>query len=197
MRLPELTEPGRYAGLYVFDFGEWSAVGYTLDEVAMLLESERYADGKVYKIHRVTPDGQMELRGVARERFLLESAMCFTRDDAEPARDDFAQLKAAAEQTPPPCRAALYLADRGAEAQAQRYVTTMIYPAEFEDEVGRWLLDVGYQGGDMAEGGPSHVTNYDEDDKRVLERAQLWSKTAIPSRSPDQVFASVRQAVQR
>ncbi|MBN2446235.1 MAG: hypothetical protein JXO22_05900 [Phycisphaerae bacterium] len=197
MQLPALTEPERYAGLYVFDFGEWTAVGYTADEVAMLLESEQYQSGQVYKIHRVTPDGQMEVRGVARERFLLESAMCFDRDDLDAARDDFAQLRASADETTPPCRVAVYLADRGADVVGPRYLTTMIYPAEFEDEIGRWLLNIGYEGGDTVEGGPSHVTNYDEDDKRVLERAQLWSKTAIPSRSHDQVFASVRQAVQR
>ena len=42
MKLPELSSPARYQGLYVFDFGEWTAVGYTAEEIAALLEtSER------------------------------------------------------------------------------------------------------------------------------------------------------------
>jgi len=57
MRLPELESPEKYGGLYVFDFGEQVAVGYTADEIAVLLESQRYADGKAYRIHRAMPDG--------------------------------------------------------------------------------------------------------------------------------------------
>ena len=47
MKLPQLTDPDRYEGLYVFDFGEQCAVGYTASEIAVLLESERYRNGKV------------------------------------------------------------------------------------------------------------------------------------------------------
>ena len=61
MKMPELTSADKYAGLYVFDFGEQAAVGYTAEEIAVLLESEKYRTGKVYRIHRALPDGTMEL----------------------------------------------------------------------------------------------------------------------------------------
>ncbi len=53
MKLPELNNSGKYVGLYVIDFGDHCAVGYTADETASLLESEKYADVKVFRIHTI------------------------------------------------------------------------------------------------------------------------------------------------
>jgi hypothetical protein len=145
---------------------------------------------------RATPDGHMELRGVAPERFQLESGMFFPRADLPAARADFAELlRLGAENTP--CRAFVQLADRGAAAEAERYVTALIYPAEYEDDIAHWLLDAGYRGGDRAEGGASHVTNYYHEANTLLERQQLWSRVAIPSRSREEVYANVHLSVQR
>jgi hypothetical protein len=52
MKLPELEKSEKYVGLYIFDFGDHTGVGFTAQEVAELLESEKYRDGKVYKIHK-------------------------------------------------------------------------------------------------------------------------------------------------
>lgn len=196
MKLPELSQPQRYRGLYVYDFGGWTAVGYTAEEVAVLLESERYRGGTVYKIVRAAPDGQMELRGVAPERFQLESGLFFNRGERTAAEADFETLCRLARHAPPPCRAKVQLADRGQPGPA-RFVTALIYPAEYEDEVGHWLLDAGYAGGDLAEGGISHVTDWYHEEHEILRRAQLWSAATNPSRSADEVLSSVRQAVQR
>jgi len=197
MRLPTLEHPERYCGLYVFDFGEWTAVGYTADEIATLLESEQYRSGRIYKITRAMPDGYMELRGVAPERFQLESGVFFTRADLDAARKDFAELCRLAEQKPPPCRAFVHLTDRGQMGGLSAYVTALIYPAEYEDEMAAWLLALGYSGGDLAEGGISHVTDYYAQEKRILERRQLWSRAAIPSRCREELLRTVRQVVQR
>jgi hypothetical protein len=192
-----VDQPRRYEGLYVFDFGEWTAVGYTAEEIAVLLESEAYSGGKVYKIHRASPDGSMELRGVSRQRFLAESGMFFYRGALQPARADFNALCDVGRQAPPPCRAAVQLAERSAVGGPNRFVTALIYPAECDDEVGRWLIEIDFGGGDLAEGGPSHVSNYYGEQKNILERQQLWSNRAISSRSREQVLSSVRRAVQR
>jgi hypothetical protein len=195
MDLPHLTQPDRYRGLYVYDFGEWTAVGYTAEEIAILLESEEHRDGKVYKIVRATPDGGMELRGVATQRFHVESGMFFVRRDRAAAEADFETLAQLGERGLP-CRAYLRLVDRGLHTDSSRYVTALVYPAEYDDEIARWLLDAKYEGGDTVEGGSSHVSNLNEEHARVLRKQQLWSH-AHPSRSADEVFASVRRAVQR
>ena len=197
MKLPQLENPQRYRGLYIYDFGDWTAVGYTAEEIATLLESEAYRDGRAYKIHRALPDGQMELRGVSLDRFRLESGMLFYGRDLEASRADFESLLAAADQTPVPCRAFVHLADRGAGLGIDRFVTALVYPAESEDEIGHWLLEIDFQPSGLAEGGPSHVSNYYEDQKTVIDRKQIWSQPAIPSRSTEELLASVRQPVQR
>lgn len=196
MVLPELEQPTRYEGLYVYDFGEWCAVGYTADEIAVLIESEQYRGGKTYKIHRAAPDGRMELRGISAERFQLESGMFFPRDNLADARADFKSLRSAADRSPPPCRARLHLADRG-ETHAARFVVALVFPAEYEDDIGRWLLAANYQGGDLAEGGISHAAQYNEESLTVLDRHQLWPSATRSSRSTEEVLAGVRRAVQR
>lgn len=197
MNVPRLDCPERYRGLYVFDYGPWSAVGYTAEEIAILLESEAYRAGQVYKIHRAYPDGRLELRGVSRERFQKESGLFFHRGELGQARSDFQQLVAAAGQEPPPCRAFVHLVDRSIPGQPAAYATALIFPAEYEDEIGNWLLAIDYQGGDLVEGGSSHVTNYYEAQKAILDRRQLWSRPSIASRSAEEVLASVRRVVQR
>ena len=196
MILPHVDDPTRLRGLYVYDFGDWTAIGYTAEEIAILLDDESWRGGKIYKIHRATPDGQMELRGVSPTRFNVESGMFFCRRELDAARADFEELRAAAEKAPPPCRALLHLADRTIDGP-QRYLTALVFPAEYEDEIGRWLTTIAFHGGELVEGGISHVTNYHEQEKTLLERQQLWSRPAIPSRTPGEVLASVRQAVQR
>lgn len=196
MILPKFDQPDRYAGLYIFDFGDWTAAGYTAEEIAVLLESEQYSDGQVYKIHRVSPDGSMELRGISRNRFRMESGIFFYRNELNLAHNDYAALQRSAEKTPPPARTLLQLADRGGDANP-RFVTALIYPAEYEDEISRWLIDLDFEGGDFVEGGISCVTNYHQEDKTILERTQLWSRRTLNSRSADEIFATVRRAVQR
>jgi hypothetical protein len=196
MKLPALDAADRYRGLYVFDFGEWTAIGYTADEVATLLESEQHRDGKVYRIHRAWPDGRMELQGVSTERFQLESALLFWRTVADAAAEDFESLVKAAEMAPPPCRAFVHLADWRLDAGTGRFVTALVFPAEHEHTMSAWLSEIGCRAGDAVEGGVSAATTYHQADKRILRRLQLHSRE-IASRSRAELLATVRRAVQR
>jgi len=195
MKLPKLELPERYTGLYVFDFGDDQvAVGYTADEVAVLLESERYADGKVYRIHRALPDGTMELQGVPREKFQLEDCILFHRGNEEAARTDAGELVRLAGQTAPPCRMKVQAARL--DGAGNRYLTIIIFPAEFTHDVADWLNRIGFEGGDFVEGGPSQVTDYYAAPKVMLDRRQLWP-AASDSRSAEEVLATTHLPVQR
>jgi len=195
MKLPKLDEPTRYAGLYVFDFGDQVAVGYTADEIAILLEHEAYREGKAYKIHRAWPDGTLELKGVPAVRFQLEEGLFFYRIDPAAARRDFEQLKTLAADEPPPCRAKLHLAR--IEGASPPHCLALIYPAEYSDEIGQWLCRIGFEGGDRVEGGISHVTDYYQSNVSRIEQHQLWGTLDRTSRSAEEVLASVHKAVQR
>lgn len=208
MKLPAIEHPERMQGLYVYDFGEWTAVGYTAEEIAVLLESEKYRDGKVYRIYRAAPNGQIELQGVSPAKFLTESGMFFYRADLDEAERDFDELQRRAEADPPPCRAFIQLAELGDDDRAGRAidprddvrfrgVVALVYPAEFEQAMGDWVAHLAYAGGDVVEGGPSCVTTYRQQAKIVLARQQLWNRSAIASRSAAEVLAAVRRPVQR
>jgi hypothetical protein len=193
MKLPELQKPEKYVGLYVFDFGEYVSVGFTAQEVAELLESERYKDGKVYKIHRAYPDGKLELKGVPAGKFQLEAGMFFYSSELEAARRDFKGLVNLAVKSAPPCRAKVHLAKCGDD----RFVVALIYPAEYDDEVSGWLLDGKYETAGAAEGGVGAVQGYYDRQAEILDRHQLFGSAESVSRTGGELLACVKLAVQR
>ncbi len=193
MKLPKLQQTEKYTGLYVFDFGDHAGVGFTAEEVAELLESEKFKDGKVYKIHRAYPDGQLELKGVPAQTFELESGMFFYSADAEAAKGDFKRLVRLAVELAPPCRAKVQLA----KYDESKLAVALIYPAEYEDEVSRWLLDGQYRTVGTAEGGVGAVQRYYDDSPEILDRHQLFGSFQIESRTGEELLAAVKLAVQR
>lgn len=193
MKSPKLQKPDKYVGLYIFDFGDHTGVGFTAEEVAELLESEKYKDGKVYKIHNAYPDGQLELKGVPAQTFQLEAGMFFYSADLETADRDFKQLVNLAIQTAPPCRAKVHLA----KYSDNKFVIAFIYPAEYDDEVSSWLLDGDYKTTGAAEGGTGAVQRYYDQKPQILERQQLFGQFIFESRTGQELLASVKLAVQR
>lgn len=193
MKLPKLEKPDKYVGLYIFDFGDHVGVGFMAEEVAELLESERYKDCKVYKIHRAYPDGRLELKGVPAERLQLEAGMFFYSNDLATARRDFKQLSSLAVRSSPPCRAKLQLAKYADD----KFAVALIYPAEYDDEVSSWFLDGQYKTNGAAEGGAGAVQRYYDYGPEILDRHQLFGKSELVSRTGEDLFASLMLAVQR
>ena len=193
MKLPKLEKSDKYVGLYVFDFGEHAGVGFTAQEVAELLESEKYKDCKVYKIHKAYPDGKLELKGVRAEIFQLEAGMFFYSGDVETARRDSKEMVNLAVKAVPPCRAKVHLAKYSDE----KFVVAIIYPAEYDDEVSSWLLEGGYKSSGAAEGGVGAVQRYYDNKPEVLERHQLFGESEWVSRTGEELLAATKLAIQR
>lgn len=193
MKLPELQKPEKYVGLYIFDFGDHAGVGFTAEEVAELLESEKYKNGKVYKIHRAYPDGRLEIKGVPAQTFQLEAGMFFYSSALETARDDFKTLVNLAVKTAPPCRAKVHLA----KYSDDKFAVALIYPAEYDDEVSLWLLDGQYKTSGAAEGGIEAVQRYYDYKPEILDRHQLFGKSESISRTGQELLAGLKLAVQR
>jgi len=193
MELPKLEKPESYVGLYVFDFGDHTGIGFTAQEVAELLESEKYRDGKVYKIHNAYPDGKLEIRGVPAGIFELEAGMFFYSSDLETGRLDFKQLVDLAVRTAPPCRAKVHLA----RYDDERFVVGLIYPAEYDDEVSSWLSAGRHQTSGAAEGGVGAVQRYYDRQAQILDRHQLFGESESVSRTGEELLACLNMAVQR
>ena len=193
MKLPKLTKPDKYVGLYIFDFGDHAGVGFTAEEAAELLESEKFKHGKVYKIHRAYPDGKLEIRGVPAETLHLEAGMFFYSQDSETAQKDFKALFDLAVCSAPPCRAKVHLA----KYNDDKYAIALIYPAEYNDEVSSWLLTGQYKTSGSAEGGIEAVQRYYDQQPDILESQQLFGKSELVSRTGEELLTSLKLAVQR
>jgi hypothetical protein len=193
MKLPKLQKPDSYVGLYIIDFGDNTGVGFTAQEVAELFESERYKDCKAYKIHRAYPNGKLELKGVRRDIFQLEAGMFFFSADSETARDDYKRLVKLGIETNLPCKAIVHLA----RYSDDKFAVSLIYPAEYDDEISGWLLEHGYKTSGTVEGGISAVTRYYGAKPEILERHQLWGQSSVESRTGEELLASTKIAVQR
>jgi len=177
MNLPDVKDADRYVRLYVVNFGDHSAVGFTAEEVAELLDSEANRDVTVYKIYKAYPDGRMELTGVRREVFSLEAGMFFYARSQQAGLADFERLCGLAATTPVPARSKVHFSSDNNGG----FVTALIYPAEYDAEVSRWLLDSGYRTEGVVEGGTNVVQRYYDADWLILDRKQLWPQAAIES----------------
>jgi len=193
MKLPKLKNSEKYIGLYIFDFGEHTGVGFTAEEVAELLESEKYKHSKVYKIHRAYPDGTLELKGVPAQTFQLEAGMFFYSNSLESTRRDFKKLVDLADKITPPCRAKVHLS----KYSNDKYVVALIYPAEYDDELSSWLLDGQYKTSGAVESGVGAVQRYFNFEPEILDRYQLFAKSELRSRSGQELLAGLKLAVQR
>lgn len=193
MKLPKIEKPEKYVGLYIFDFGDHTGVGFTAQEVAELLESEKYRKCKAYKIHKAYPDGKLELKGIRAEIFQLEAGMFFYSNDLETAGRDFKGLINLAVKSCPPCRAKVHLA----KYNDNKFVTAFVYPAEYDDEISCWLTDGEYKTAGPAQGGIKVVQKYYDDKPEILERHQLFGKSEVISRTGEELLAGLKLAVQR
>jgi hypothetical protein len=193
MEIPKLQNTEKYIGLYIFDFGDHTGVGFTAEEVAELLESEKYKHNKVYKIHRAYPDGTLELKGVPAQTFQLEAGMFFYSNSLESSRGDFKKLVCLADKITPPCRAKVHLS----KYDNDKYVVAIIYPSEYDDELSSWLLDGQYKTSGAVDGGIGAVQRYFDYGPEILDRHQLFAKSELRSRTGRELLAGLKLAVQR
>jgi len=194
MQLPKLNSRTDYKGLYIFDFGDGIAVGYTAKEIAILLESEEYSDGKVYKITNIDKDGRAHLKGIPVELFQLENGFFFCSQNSEDAKRDFEELCQLAEKEPLPCTCKIHLAKLNYSPMFS-HVVALIFPAEYEDDISNWLLKIDYKGGESVDCGISHVTNY-YGNSTVSDTRQFFAQ-GLEDRTYEQVVESVGEVLQR
>ncbi len=195
MQLPRLTHPERYVGLFVIDFGDRAAIGYTGEEVAGLLDSPQYRDAKAYRIARAGADGRLELVGVPSGALRQQTGLFFHARSLERAKADYQILHQAAQRHVLPCPAKIALWRLGQEAETA-FVVALVYASEFDAQVSRWMLDHEISIGEQADGGPGRLKTL-QHQAETLESDELSGSAGVVSRSPEQVLAAVDDPVQR
>lgn len=194
MRLPLVSDPQRYRGLYAIDFGAWTALGFTGEEVAWLLASDEHAEALAYRVERVDGDGRMELRGVSRTSLAGSAMMLFASVDSDKAFADFQALQQAARAQPPPHAIEIALLDLPGE---NPHAVSLRYALHAESLVAAWLTETGFAGGDVVTGGDRARQQVAQADAAPVATAVLAADVAFQTRSPNDILANIRNPLQR
>ena len=195
MKLPPISDPARYAGLYVYDFGTHVAVGYTAGEIRVLRESERHGGGTAYEIYRVTERGGFELRGTTDARLGLREATCFLHQDGAAALRNYERIRAAAEAHPFPCSVELLLGRFYAFTPSN--VTALVYPAAASTTASGWLSRHAPEPGDDVLGGIEVCRTLLASDGIRIASCVLPTGFDLRDRPAEEVLRTVNEPVQR
>ncbi len=191
----DIDDPQRFLDLFVVDLGDGRVdVGYTADEVAELIESEQFAGARVYRVSDAEADGELELVGVPAERFSLEAGMFFAQEYESPARADYEELRRLLTKAAPPARCRIALGH--CKDWRATYMTGLIYPAECDAAISRYLLEHDYRGGISVAAGTSIVADFNRD-ATVLESDAFQASPDRQAREGEQLRAAVGDGVQR
>lgn len=194
MRLPSLSDPQKYAGLYVFDFGDHASVGYTATEIGMLWSSGQYPQGQAYRIHRAAEDGTLELEGVSRASMERSDGLLFYRRVEAEAQGDYDDLMRSAADRPPPAGVRIQFARVGGAGAG--YLTAILFVGQAGHDVSNWLHDVQFEGGDFVRGGWEEVGDYYAASPLIIEERH-WAGSVGDVRPLDQLLATTHLAIQR
>ena len=195
LRLPPVRNAERYVGLYVYDFGAYTSIGYTAAEIRILRESEAHRGGTAYEVYRVTDAGVFELRGVLDERLAVREAICFLRSVATAARRDYDTLCNAAQDSPAPCSVEIQLAE--VHDFRPPHVTAMLYPAAASAVLSGWLSRCEFDGGDRVIAGIDAHDAFMTADALRIESCQLAALLDYTDRLAEEVLRTIDRPVQR
>lgn len=195
MKLPPLRHPETYAGLYLLDLGDRVCVGYTAEEVALLLSSERCRSAAAYLIHRVDDAGNVELAGVSAGDVVRRDILIFAFDSPDAALAEFSRLRRLAGETPAPCPCSLELADF-AEVEPP-HVISLTYMQAASGHLSAWLGRIGFHAGDRVFGGPRLLATYQAASPSPVAQCLLATAIEHQSRKLDELLAALDQPIQR
>jgi hypothetical protein len=182
-------------GLFVYDFGDHVSVGYTAEEINVLLASPEHSGGTAYRIHRVDEAARIELEAMPTGRIDRPEAMAFASAQRSVAQGDFETLRTAGEATPLPCPVELTMARLNDPHLP--FAVMLSYPAYASSLLSKWLLDISFSGGEDATGGVGALERFQAASTGTILHCELPVDPGFVSRSVKDVLATTDQPVQR
>ena len=195
MNIPRTANPQRYVGLYLYDFGTHTSLGYTAAEIRVLRESKEHGDGTAYEVYRVSENGGFELRGANDQRLTAREAICFLRHDGGAARRDYEELRLAARRLPMPCAAELQILT--VQSFDPPEAVALLYPAAATTAIAGWLDRGAYTGGDRVIGGMDVHTVLMGGDALLIDSCRPPTLIDYVDRPAEEVLAAASQPLQR
>lgn len=195
MKLPPLRHPERYAGLYLLDLGDRVCVGYTAEEVAVLLSTSQCRSADAYLIHRVDERGNVELAGMSADDIVRRDMLIFAFDAPQPARQAFSQLRQLAAESPAPCACAVELCDF--DDFQPPHVLSLTFMQSASGRLSAWLEQVEFNPADRVFGGPRILAQYQAAAPQPIAQCLLTTTVDYASRDVDELLAALDQPLQR
>jgi hypothetical protein len=194
-KLPALRDPAKYAGLYIFDFGDHVAVGYTAEEIEILLTEAKFSQGEVYKIYRAHPDGTLDLCRVNPDSWASLTGILFYFDSEKKVFEALDELESASRIKQPPgeIEAIVVTCEQNEDFP---FALVLRYRSELDDAVAAWLIKIEYRAGENVEGGSSVITKVISSGKEI-GRKNFTAGNFLRSRTRQEVLADVDKPVQR
>lgn len=162
------------AGTFVVDLLGQRRSGLAAHDVSLLLETPEGREAVIYRVHRVSEDGTMELVGVSPAAFRRQECIVYLRREVRDARQDMDAIEFHAASVPPPCRVELRLARNPGGPWSS--MTAVVFPAVCADAVTHWLGRAGRSLGDENTGGTSA---FDQ-----IEMIQVVRRVVLEPRAP-------------
>lgn len=195
LQLPPVPDPHRYAGLFVLEREDHTAVGYTAGEIALLRGTDEYAACRFWQIYRVHELGGFELRAMSEASLATQEAWCIQRKDAAEARRDFRSMVAAAEEEPVTFPAEVHLA-RLYDFEPQN-VTTILYDGPAAPLVSGWLEHLNIEGNPPMQVGAEARDRFLSANGIRMDAATLNPALDYTDRPLDLLLANIDRALQR
>jgi hypothetical protein len=194
MHLPAIPQPSRYAGLFVIDFGEWTSVGYTADEVHALLGTPEHASARAFRINRIDEEGCIELAGWDARQLPREELIVLACDSPDDAVAVFDAIRRTLDAGPPGVALTL---DRSDWPDGDRPdVVVLRFAQHASTQVCAWLSAIALPAGTLPSGGADLLPGYLAT-ARVLTTAHMAGPDDLRPRPLDVLLRSVRQPLQR
>ncbi|HPF37164.1 MAG TPA: hypothetical protein P5081_00555 [Phycisphaerae bacterium] len=161
------------AGRFVVKLGSQTIHGASADEVIELLKSEGDDVTELFVIHRVTPEGHLELAGVRPDALTQRDCLMFSRSSVADARRDYDQILEYASASPPPCSIDMRFGH--ARSLAPSHIVILIFPSACQAAVGGWLNGAAFDPGDSVEASPQTLEAFESAGPQVVLSTILQS----------------------
>ena len=154
------------AGRFVVKLATQTINGLSADAVLEMLVSESDAIEKLYVIHRVTPEGRLELVGIDPASLMKPDCLMFSSTKVADARRDYDAILDYAKDNPPPCRVGLQFGH--AKSLTPPHIVIMLFPNACQTAVGGWLSGATFEPGEHADGSQHALDAYESASPQIV-----------------------------
>lgn len=172
------------AGRFVVKLATQTINGLSADAVLQMLVDEPDAVEQLFVIHRVTPEGRMELVGTDPSALMKPDCLMFSSTKVADARRDYDAIVNYANETPPPCRIGLQFGH--AKSLSPPHIVMMLFPNACQTAVGGWLTNAPFDPGEIADGSQHALDTYEAASPQIVLSSTLEPQSRSPSAADDE-----------